>query len=248
MTRNSRGTLSVERKLRELICSLSGKQNTSMPVYYCHCPNEKQTFSSECPITASTFGNNLPAIAQGTRTIVGSRRLLFRTGKRGEGSLDDLSFGIGCGIVHGISRYRALRKPHHRTIQGFQAWMEGEPSRSHVSVPGNLNADRLRDAQDPAALHTPWEQDSLTKFLQRYVCVAFILSEILLRIQKEKVQGNLAHVSETRLGYAVATFSILLSAILLIGAVVNLYLVQSPLKRLGLVRVYTAAFSANVGI
>jgi hypothetical protein len=40
----------------------------------------------------------------------------------------------------------------------------------------------------------------------------------------------------------------LLAAILLIGAIVNLYLVQDNLKRLGLVGVYTAVFTASVGI
>lgn len=106
---------------------------------------------------------------------------LLRTGKRRGGSLDAFSFEIGCYIIHGNFRYRPLRKAHRRTIEAFQAWMEGEPSRSHVSVLGDLSADRLRDAQDLVALHSPWEQDSLTKFLRRYVCVAFILSEILLR-------------------------------------------------------------------
>lgn len=45
-----------------------------------------------------------------------------------------------------------------------------------------------------------------------------------------------------------AVLSILLAAILLIGSIVNLYLVQDNLKRLGLVGVYTAVFAASVGI
>jgi hypothetical protein len=39
----------------------------------------------------------------------------------------------------------------------------------------------------------------------------------------------------------------MLLVILLIGAIVNLYLVQDNLKRLGLVDVYTAIFAASVG-
>jgi hypothetical protein len=46
----------------------------------------------------------------------------------------------------------------------------------------------------------------------------------------------------------VAVLSILLAAILLVGSIVNLYLVQDNLKRLGLVGVYTVVFSASIGI
>jgi ABC-type Mn2+/Zn2+ transport system permease subunit len=42
--------------------------------------------------------------------------------------------------------------------------------------------------------------------------------------------------------------SILLAATLLIGSIVNLYLVRDNPKRLGLVGVYTAVFAASVGI
>ena len=45
-----------------------------------------------------------------------------------------------------------------------------------------------------------------------------------------------------------AVLSILLAAVLLIGSIVNLYLVQDNLKRLGLVGVYTAVFAGSVGI
>jgi hypothetical protein len=46
----------------------------------------------------------------------------------------------------------------------------------------------------------------------------------------------------------VTVLSILLAEILLIGAIVNLYLIQAILKRLGFVGVYTALFAASVGI
>jgi len=42
--------------------------------------------------------------------------------------------------------------------------------------------------------------------------------------------------------------SILLAAILLVGAVVALYLIQSNLKRLGLIGGFTALFALAVGV
>ena len=45
-----------------------------------------------------------------------------------------------------------------------------------------------------------------------------------------------------------AWVSVLLAAALLIGAIVALYAVQTPKKRLGLIATFTAMFAAGVGL
>jgi hypothetical protein len=71
---------------------------------------------------------------------------------------------------------------------------------------------------------------------------------MLKTTQKGQLESSLAHFSESRIAFAVAALSVLLAAILLVGAIVNLYLVQSNLKRLGLIGVYTGMFAGSVGI
>jgi len=63
-----------------------------------------------------------------------------------------------------------------------------------------------------------------------------------------EIHGSLVYFSERRISYAVAVLSILLAAVFLVGAIVNLYLIQHNLTRLGLIGVYTAGFAACVSI
>lgn len=58
----------------------------------------------------------------------------------------------------------------------------------------------------------------------------------------------MAYLSERRLHAIVAFTDVALAAILLFGAVCNLYYVTNEEKRLGLVAGYTAAFAAFVGL
>jgi uncharacterized membrane protein YqjE len=46
----------------------------------------------------------------------------------------------------------------------------------------------------------------------------------------------------------VVIFSILLSAFLLIGAIIGLYIVQSPKARLGMIAAFTILFALGVGL
>lgn len=45
-----------------------------------------------------------------------------------------------------------------------------------------------------------------------------------------------------------ATLGVLIAAILLVGAIINLYLVQNNNVRLGLIGGYTATFALSVGV
>ncbi|KAE8446494.1 hypothetical protein EG329_011957 [Mollisiaceae sp. DMI_Dod_QoI] len=130
-------------------------------------------------------------------------------------------------------------KPRWRTVKAFRSWLEGEADGSGIPKLAGLSADRLRDFDDLVALHPPAEQDWLTRFVRRYFRVLLV---------EGSIEGKLARIPERRIAYVVAMLSVLLAAILLVGAIVALYLVQSNLKRLGLVGVFTALFAISVGL
>jgi hypothetical protein len=57
-----------------------------------------------------------------------------------------------------------------------------------------------------------------------------------------------AYISERKIAHAVNLFSMFITAVLLVGAIVNLYTVQSPNVRLGLIGGYTAVFALSLGV
>ena len=66
--------------------------------------------------------------------------------------------------------------------------------------------------------------------------------------QEETTDCQLALLSERRLKTTVAFIYIVMAAILLFGAVLNLYMVADERKRLGLIAGYTTAFAMCLGI
>lgn len=70
---------------------------------------------------------------------------------------------------------------------------------------------------------------------------------VLTRWQIESTEDSIAYFSESRLRLAVAIINLILAAVLLFGAIYNLYLVTNNDKRLGLIAGYTVAFAACVG-
>jgi lysylphosphatidylglycerol synthetase-like protein (DUF2156 family) len=65
-------------------------------------------------------------------------------------------------------------------------------------------------------------------------------------LQIEKTESSVGYFSESRLRLAVAIINLILAAVLLFGAIYNLYLVTDD-KRLGLIAGYTVAFAVCVG-
>lgn len=68
------------------------------------------------------------------------------------------------------------------------------------------------------------------------------------RAQEDGYQGDVAYISEAKITRAVNLFSMFVTALLLICAIVNLYLVKNPNIRLGLIGGYTAAFALSLGV
>jgi hypothetical protein len=66
-------------------------------------------------------------------------------------------------------------KPHRRTVEVFQSWMDCEADGRGVPVITGLSANRLLDASDLIALHPPVDQDLLTCFVRRYFRILFVV-------------------------------------------------------------------------
>lgn len=104
------------------------------------------------------------------------------------------------------------------------------------------------------------DDDRLTRFLQRYCPVFFVVrilssirifwSLILISSQEQRPDksNSLAYISEHRLHLFVVTVYVILAAALLFGAIYNLYFVKDDQKRLGLIAGYTIFFALCVGL
>lgn len=66
--------------------------------------------------------------------------------------------------------------------------------------------------------------------------------------QTRRTNSRLAYFSERRLRIVVAVLNVVIAAILLFGAILNLYYVTDEQKRLGLIAGYTIAFATCVGL
>jgi hypothetical protein len=96
----------------------------------------------------------------------------------------------------------------------------------------------LDDPADLVALQKPYEEDSLSRFLQTHWWFRKRYSDNVL---DGTTMYKKSHIVQT-----VAAIDLILAAILLIGAVVSLYYVSSPRAKLALVAVYTLLFAISV--
>jgi hypothetical protein len=98
----------------------------------------------------------------------------------------------------------------------------------------------LEDKSDLLALTKPLEEDYLSRFLQDHW--VFRTRRASDPLDRTTIHNN-SHVVRT-----VAALNMVLAAILLIGAIVNLYLVLNPKAKVGLVAMYTMLFAASVAL
>jgi hypothetical protein len=139
-----------------------------------------------------------------------------------------------------------LRKPGNRVLSTFRDFLKGtsyleEHGKPH-SLPliGGAAQAFLDDEHDLLMLAEPVEEDYLSFFLRNYW--PFQKRKATDPLDRTTIYKN-AHIVRT-----VAAFGMLLAAILLIGAIVNLYLVSSPKAKLGLVAMYTVLFALSLAI
>jgi hypothetical protein len=135
----------------------------------------------------------------------------------------------------------SIEKPSSRTLTAFRNVFNNV----HVSGADGAyptlggNSSQLYDnANDLMVLKSQLEEDRLTRFLRYYFAILFTV---------KRTESPLVYFSERRLRLAVALINLILAAVLLFGAIYNLYWVSSDGKKLGLIAGYTVAFAACVG-
>jgi hypothetical protein len=137
-----------------------------------------------------------------------------------------------------------LHKPRDKAISAFREYLKGTAYRDGTDKPMPLISGRakafLDKEDDLVSLAKPLEEDYFSRFL---------LNNWLFKKRKTSdpfdrtVIYKKAHVVQT-----VAALAMVLAAILLIGAIVNLYLVSEPKAKLGLVAMYTLFFAFSLAL
>lgn len=144
------------------------------------------------------------------------------------------------------SQTLGLRKPSDRVLTTFRDFLKGASFRDESGKPqplpliGGAAQGFLDEKRDLLMLAAPVEEDHLSLFLRNY-----------WPFQKRKAQDPLDRTTIYKNSHIVRTVSalnMLLAALLLIGAIVNLYYVTSPKAKLGLVAMYTALFALSVAL
>jgi uncharacterized membrane protein len=98
----------------------------------------------------------------------------------------------------------------------------------------------LDDKEDLVALRPPPDTDPLSRFLRDHW--AFQNSNC------PDARDTTEHFLESHIRRTVLLMSILIAAVLLIGAIVGLYFVKKPAAKLGMIGGFTTLFAASVGI
>ncbi|KAL8959374.1 MAG: hypothetical protein Q9193_003752 [Seirophora villosa] len=140
------------------------------------------------------------------------------------------------------SRVLRLNAPSSRTLKAFKTWFRSN------SPPVLWGRDKnLFDNEADLAALAPVETDRLNIFLQTYF--GWFLQDARDKGAQDEMK-NVFYFPDRRVQLAGAVISILLSAILLIGAIVCLVKVerQNTDLRVGLIVCFTSLFAAVVGL
>jgi hypothetical protein len=137
-----------------------------------------------------------------------------------------------------------MQQPRSRPLDTMREFVDGTVLSSEIKGPMPLIAGRaksfLAKEGDLVALARSEEDDHLSRFLQSHWFLR--RRETSDTFDRTTVYKN-SHIVQT-----VATLDLIIAAILLIGAIVNLYLVTSPSAKLGLVAMYTILFASSVAL
>jgi len=135
-----------------------------------------------------------------------------------------------------------LAKPSQRILTTYSDYLNGSaienmPIPSRKLIFGSASKF-LEDPQDLVALQKPSNQDYLSRSLRNH----WLFTKHSPR--KELDRSNV--YNDTLVAQVVAAISMVLAAVLLIGAIVSLYFLSNPNAKLGLITVYTLLFALSV--
>jgi hypothetical protein len=142
------------------------------------------------------------------------------------------------------SQIGQMQTPDNRPLRAFRDYLDGAAYASKSVEAMHLISGRakafLDNDSDLVALAKLPEDDHLSRFLQNHWM--FRKRRTSDPTDRTTIHKN-SHVVRT-----VAALGMILAAVLLIGAIVNLYLVPDPKAKLGLVAMYTMLFAASVAL
>ncbi|KAL2208412.1 hypothetical protein CC79DRAFT_1395407 [Sarocladium strictum] len=128
-----------------------------------------------------------------------------------------------------------LKQPSNRVLDTYRTWLL-----KPYPVLGGQAKRFLDHPQDLVSLHSSSEDDYLSSFLRQYWPVKAEVSRDGLH--------KIGRYNERSISIAVGMITIIVAAILLVGSITSLYLVQNDAYRLGMVAAFTAAFAMCIGL
>lgn len=135
-----------------------------------------------------------------------------------------------------------MRKTNDRTVSTFREFLKETAPFDGAQRPMPIISGRaktfLDHQRDLLMLAKPIDDDYLSRFLQNH----WIFKK---RETSDPLDRTAIHTS-SHVIHTVAALALLLAAVLLIGAIVNLYLVPNPEAKLGLVAMYTMPFASSI--
>lgn len=144
------------------------------------------------------------------------------------------------------SQVANLQRPRDRPLKASREYLRGTAFKTKEQQAMPLIWGRaqtyLDDDVDLVALMNITDEDHLSRFLQDHWLFKKRRAGPDRQINRTTIYEKL-HIVRT-----VAMLDLVLAAILLIGAIVNLYLVVDPSAKLGLVAMYTALFATSVAL
>ncbi|KAI4920807.1 hypothetical protein J4E85_008922 [Alternaria conjuncta] len=134
-----------------------------------------------------------------------------------------------------------LDKPSQRILTTYKDYLNGTaiqnmPVSSKKLIFGRASKF-LEDTQDLVALQKPSNQDYLSRSLRNH----WLFTKHSPR--EELDRSN--RYNDTLVAQVVAAISMVLAAVLLVGAIVSLYFLSNPNAKLGLIAVYTLLFALS---
>ncbi|PMD67495.1 uncharacterized protein K444DRAFT_550925 [Hyaloscypha bicolor E] len=129
-----------------------------------------------------------------------------------------------------------LEKPEKSPFNAFKTWFRRRPP-----VLWGSGFRLLHDEEDMIALGSQDEPDRMSALMHR--CLGY-----RLRVERETPRswGPMYYYPVERVAFIVGLISILVSAALLVGAIMSLHFVKPMGIRLGLVGIFTTLFAASI--
>ncbi|KAH8623256.1 hypothetical protein IG631_21735 [Alternaria alternata] len=137
-----------------------------------------------------------------------------------------------------------LGKPSDRILTTYKDFLSGKAIANAGDDSMDLIYGRaskfLDEASDLVALQKPTNHDYLSRSLRNHW--------LFTRSQSDDSIDRATVYKDTHVARVVAAISMVLAAILLVGAISSLYFVINPKAKLGLLALYTILFAMSVGL